>query len=151
MRILYCALLTGFSLLLLWGCNDKKEGESGEPELTYREELRLKQYIFQGRKLYQQHCANCHQEDGSGLGRLIPPLENSDYMMESIERSVCIIKNGLTGEIMVNGKQYNQPMPANKGLTNIEVAEIVTYIHNTWGKHRGTVEVKTVERIDCNP
>jgi cytochrome c551 len=153
MNISKYLLLFIFLALSFSACREKEQetADGTQPtELSHREEMRLKQYIYQGRRLYLQHCANCHQDDGTGLGRLIPPLKDADYMMESIERTVCIIKNGLEGEITVNGVQYNQPMPANKQLTNIEVAEIVTFLHNTWGNHRGTIGVKTVEKIQCD-
>ncbi|MTI29418.1 c-type cytochrome [Xanthovirga aplysinae] len=124
--------------------SNKKEG------LSRREQIKFKQYMTEGRRLYIANCANCHQKDGKGLARLIPPLAESDYMAKNVERTICIIKNGLEGEILVNGISYNQPMPAHTNLTNIEIAEIVTYIHNSWGSFNGIVDVKDVEKTTCD-
>lgn len=105
------------------------------------------QYYVQGQKLYEKHCSNCHQKDGSGLGRVYPPLSNSDYMGENFSDVLCLMRHGITGEIFVNGQQYNQPMPGISNLSDLEIAEIATYIFNTWGHQRGIVEVKSASEI----
>ena len=116
-------------------CSSGREAHSEDDssELSYREEIRLKQYIVQGKRLYLTHCANCHQEDGSGLAKLYPRLAKSDYLMEDLKRAACIIRNGMNKEIIVNGVTFDQPMPANDQLDPIDVAEILTYISNSWG------------------
>lgn len=60
---------------------------------------------------------------------------------------ICLIRNGTSGEMFVNGKQYNQPMPGIPTLSDLEVAEIATYIYNTWSHKEGIIEVKEVSRI----
>ncbi|GAA5042913.1 hypothetical protein GCM10011506_45860 [Marivirga lumbricoides] len=102
-------------------------------------------YMVAGKQLYTTHCSNCHQESGQGLGKLYPPLAKSDFMMQNVNRTACLIKNGIKGEIIVNNITYNQEMPALEELTNLEVAEIATYIYNSWGNERGFVTVKEVE------
>ncbi len=116
-------------------------------KLSRKDQIKLKQYIIEGKQLYTLHCSNCHQKDGTGLGKLIPPLANADYMAEDLNRTVCLIKNGIAGEIVVNGQQYNQPMPANPKLTPLEVAEITTYIYNTWGNEKRIILVNDVAEI----
>lgn len=98
-----------------------------------------------GKQLYNTHCSNCHQENGQGLGKLYPPLAKSDYMVSDVGRTVCLIKNGIKGEIEVNGVKFNQEMPALNELTNLEIAEITTYIYNTWGNQKGIVAIDKVE------
>lgn len=107
---------------------------------------RMQQYYRMGKTLYITHCTNCHQADGKGLGTLYPPLAKSDYLMKDPVKTVCLIKNGIQGEIVVNGITYNQPMPAHDNLTNIEIAEIITYISNSWGNKSGLHEVNTIEK-----
>ncbi len=51
------------------------------------------------------------------------------------------MKYGLRGEIQVNGISFNQPMPGVSSLTELELAEISTYIYNSWGHERGLVKV----------
>ncbi len=110
------------------------------------EKIKLEQYYIGGKELYEQNCANCHQKDGKGFQNLYPPIAGSDYLKNK-EKVIYIIKNGLSGEIMVNGKKYNQPMPANNQLTNLDIAEVVTYIYNEWNGETKITEVKEVEKV----
>ncbi len=110
------------------------------------EKIKLEQYYIGGKELYEQNCANCHQKDGKGLQSLYPPIAGSDYLKDK-EKVIYIIKNGLAGEIWVNGKKYNQPMPANNQLTNLDIAEVVTYIYNEWNGETKITEVKEVEKV----
>jgi len=107
------------------------------------DELKTEQYYSEGYQLYTTQCANCHQPDGKGLVDLYPPIQGSTYIRRKNEL-ICIIKNGLSGEIKVAGKNYNRPMPANPKLTDIEIAEITTYITNTWGKETTYMPIDSV-------
>lgn len=124
------------------GC--KPENEYKEKKLNSIRDLKTKQYAVAGRELYLAHCANCHQVDGSGLGLVIPPLKDADYLKEDVGRSVRIIRYGQKGEIIVNGQSYNQPMPANPHLKPIEIAQISTFIHTLWGKGEQLITVDSV-------
>ena len=57
------------------------------------------------------------------------------------------MKNGKRGALVVNGIEFNQPMPGVATLTDLEVAQIATYIYNRWSHHKGIVEVKDVSAI----
>lgn len=132
--------------ILLASCSSNTEKESKNTETGSRDEIRLKQYRVKGAEIYNQLCANCHQKDGSGLASLYPPLAGSDYLLNDLERAACVVKNGLFEEIVVNGKTYKQMMPANSQLTPLQVAEVVTYISNSWGNEKGLSGVKDVEK-----
>lgn len=114
-------------------------GKKSSPKFT--------QYYVQGEKLYLKHCSNCHQVEGTGLARIYPPLNTSDYMDTNFNDVVCLIRHGKTGQMIVNGKEFNQPMPGVTTLSDLEVAEIATYIYNTWSHARGIVEVKHAAEI----
>lgn len=92
------------------------------------------QYAVNGQKLYTQHCQNCHGGKGEGLGKLYPPLTDNKYFEENRDFLSCIVKNGLEGEITVHGQKYNQQMPANPQLTEMDIAYILTYVTTTFGK-----------------
>ena len=108
-------------------------------------DTKFQQYYVQGEQLYLKNCSNCHQKKGGGLGRLYPPLNKSDYMDQHLEEVICAIKNGMEGELLVNGKKYNKEMKGIPSLTELEIAEIVTYIYNSWEHQRGIIEIPTVE------
>ena len=118
-----------------------------------KSDVQFQQYYVQGEVLYTNHCSNCHQKNGRGLGLIYPPLDESDYMENNLEEVLCLMKNGRSGELLVNGKLYNQPMPGVPTLTNLEIAEIATYIYNTWGRERGKIELGIVTKVleHCKP
>ena len=73
-------------------------------------------------------------------------------MEQHVEEVICLIKNGISGEIIVNGQSYNQPMPGVASLTDLEIAEIATYIYNSWGHDKGIIELKLVTKtlVECS-
>lgn len=112
-----------------------------------RRDAQFRQYYVQGEALYVKHCANCHQKNGEGLGLLYPPVNRSDYMDQYYEDVICLMKYGKQGEIVVNGDVYNQPMPGIPTLTDLEIAELATYLYNNWSRERGLISVTDVSPI----
>ena len=111
---------------------------------TRQKDIKFRQYFLKGEQLYLQHCANCHQKNGKGFGLLYPPLDSSDYLTQYPDSVLCIIRNGVAGNLVVNGKTFNQPMPAFPTLTDIDIAQIATYIHNSWSNEGEFKDVKEV-------
>lgn len=87
----------------------------------------------QGEWLYNTNCANCHMEDGTGLGTNIPPLAGADYLALYRNQLACIIRHGIKDTIIVNGKTYSQAMAGHAKLTETEITNIINYIHQAWG------------------
>ena len=133
------------AVIILFSC-------TSQPDHRQDYSPKFQQYYVQGGILYQQYCSNCHQSNGKGLGRLYPPVDQSDFMDNNFEEVVCIIKYGKQGTLLVNDIDYNMTMKSNPGLTELEVAEISTYIYNTWSHKKGLVDVKEVNQIlsTCN-
>ncbi len=127
----HCLLLTACCLLFACSANDNK----------------LQQYLVQGEELYIKHCSNCHQKDGKGLGLVYPPVDVSDYLDSNFADAICLMEYGQRGELKVNGKSFNQAMPGIPSLTDLEIAEITTYLYNSWGREKGLVDVKDVTEI----
>lgn len=130
-------------ILLVFSCSSG--GNAGGADVQARLDNKELKYFTNGKKLYTQHCSNCHMPNGEGLGQLIPPLKKSDYLLSDIGRAASIIVNGQQGPVIVNGVEYNQPMPANLKLNPTEVTEILTYISNAWGNEYGGVALETVK------
>jgi cytochrome c551 len=111
---------------------------------------KFQQYYVQGEQLYVKHCSNCHQKNGKGLGLVYPPVDQSDYLDKNFADVICLMKYGKRGELIVNGKTFHQPMPGIPMLTDLEVAEIATYLYNNWDRQRGLVDVKEVSPVIMN-
>lgn len=81
---------------------------------------------------------------GEGMQRLYPPIAKSDFIKDKLHRVACIIRAGQSGSIIVNGIEYNMKMPGIPELTPLEIAEIVTYIGNSWGNQEGFFSILDV-------
>lgn len=138
-----------FISLLTFSCSPK--ASSSENNLAQISDAEVLQFAIPGKGLYENYCANCHQKDGTGLGKLIPPLRDADYFKADIHRTVWIMKHGKEGEIVVNGQVYNQAMPANPNLRPLELAQIATYLYNSWGMKEGVIDAPRVEQYLRNP
>lgn len=105
----------------------------------------------QGKRLYEAHCENCHMEDGNGLAKLIPPLQNSDYLKNNQNKIACILRNGQKGKVIVNGVEYDQEMPGKK-YTEVQITNITNYINNAWGNEYGITSLKeaTISLRNCD-
>ena len=103
-----------FQFLVLFhvGCAGKTENQRLAPS----EHEEFAQFMVGGQNLYNLHCSNCHQHTGKGLGRVFPPLNESDYMDANFNQVICLIKNGREGEMTVNGILFNEPMPGTPHL-----------------------------------
>ena len=97
--------------------------------------------ITAGEQVYLANCAACHQQTGAGVPQMFPPLAESDFLMESKTRSIDIVLKGLHGEIVVKGETYNAVMPPLGTLSDEEIANVLTYVRNSFGNS----EADTVE------
>ena len=95
--------------------------------------------IKAGEQLFAGTCSVCHQAGGQGLAGVFPPLAKSDLLAATPSRITSIITHGLTGKVTVNGTEYNSVMPPMAQLTDDEVANIATYVLNSWGNPGGRV------------
>lgn len=82
----------------------------------------------QGKRIYDKACASCHMENGQGLGELIPPVANADYVVEHKDDLACIIRHGISGPMLVNGITYDGEMDGNTQLTDIEINNLIHYL-----------------------
>jgi mono/diheme cytochrome c family protein len=109
-------------------------------------EIKTAQYAVNGQKIYINHCKNCHGDKGEGLGLLYPPLTDVEFLTTNRDRLACIIKYGLDQEIQVGGKTFNNKMPANEILTDIDIAYVLTYITTNFGKQNQLFNLEEVQK-----
>jgi nitrite reductase (NO-forming) len=100
-----------------------------------------------GKQVFMQTCFVCHQMDGRGLTAQIPPLAESDYLMADKERAIRIVLQGLTGDVTVNSKKYNGIMLPLNNLSDPEIANVLTYVRNSWGNSGDPVTPDEVRRV----
>lgn len=103
----------------------------------------------QGQALYEEHCQSCHMEEGQGLGELIPPIKGADWVLQDPALIGCVIKNGMEGPVVVNGTTYNKPMPGNKLLSEVDLANLVNYVRELNGLGQITLPELKRQMGDC--
>lgn len=99
-----------------------------------------------GKQIYMQTCFACHQSEGQGVPNAFPPLANSDFLNADVDRAIGVVLNGLTGEITVNGKKYNNVM-TRQMLSSEEIANVLTYVYNSWGNNKTVVTKQMVDKV----
>jgi nitrite reductase (NO-forming) len=112
--------------------------------------LTKEQQIAAGAVLFKGTCSVCHQDNGAGLPDVFPPLAKSDYLLKDPKHAIEVALNGLSGKITVNGKTYDSVMPPMSQLNDDEIANILTYVLNSWGNDGGVVSKEQVQAVRAN-
>jgi nitrite reductase (NO-forming) len=103
--------------------------------------------IKAGEALFAGTCSTCHQANGAGIEGVFPPLAGSDFLLADKQRAIGIVINGLSGPVKVNGKDFNSVMPPMSQLNDDEVANILTYVLNSFGNKGGVVSTAEVSAV----
>ena len=107
-------------------------------------DIEFKRYYSVGAEVYQTHCQNCHGANGQGLMALVPPLNDSLFLKKNKSALACYIKSGLKGPIKINGKDFDDGMPANE-LSPMEIAQALTYVCNSFGNKLNVINQEQVQ------
>jgi mono/diheme cytochrome c family protein len=103
-----------------------------------------------GHKLFASICAACHQPTGAGVPNVFPPLAGSDFLNANKDRAIKIVINGRQGEVVVNGSKFNNSMPSFP-LTDTDIANVLTYVYNSFGNSGLEVTAAEVARLRLEP
>ncbi len=98
-----------------------------------------------GGTLYNSLCFACHGTDGRGApmpaaaGRtLAPSLAGSPRVLGDERATIAILLHGLQG--VVDGVDYGAPMVPMNSYSDAELANVLTYIRNSFGNRAPAVE-----------
>lgn len=96
---------------------------------------------------YRTNCASCHLPNGEGIADFTPPLLETTTVANKAELIETTLF-GMSGEIEVKGKKYNEVMPGfAAGLTNQELKEILNYVRSSLNDHLDSITVAEIEEI----
>jgi mono/diheme cytochrome c family protein len=102
--------------------------------------------VPKGLVLYGQYCASCHKNDGNGIAGTFPPLKGAEQVTGNKDVLVKILLRGLSGQVKVKGKVYDQQMPSFSFLADKDIADVLTYIRSSWGNRSAAVQTEDVFR-----
>jgi mono/diheme cytochrome c family protein len=100
-----------------------------------------------GAALYKKYCLTCHQADGSGVPRMNPPLTQTSYVTGDKEKLIKWVLQGSAQHVDIDGKSYSNNMPAQKYLSDQQIADVLTYVRGSFDNKSSAVlptEVKNV-------
>ena len=80
--------------------------------------------------------------DGSGLAKLIPPLDSSRLTISDPQKLVCIIRKGKP----VN-PETGQAMPGNLKLHEVELTNLINYLGDQYAREPQAVMVEEVKKM----
>jgi mono/diheme cytochrome c family protein len=103
----------------------------------------------QGKKSYEFVCGTCHGTDGLGKPGQFPPLAGSEWVnAKDYKRLAQIPLDGLGGTVHVKGQEWNASMAAmGAGLSDSDLAAVLTYIRSSWGNNAGAVSADDVKAV----
>ena len=118
----------------------------GNPKIA---DLNKEIQIQKGKQVFLQTCFVCHQPTGQGVPDQIPPLAGSDFLKNQANRERIIrgVLVGQSDEMIVSGKTYKNAMIPLNYLTDDQVANVLTYVRNSWGNSGEAVSVEEVGKV----
>ncbi len=103
--------------------------------------------IARGKKVYETYCLACHQADGSGVPRLNPPLIKTSFVLGDKKMLIGIVLNGMDQEIEIDGDVYNNVMASHDFLKDQEIADVLTYVRNSFGNKASAISPAEVAAV----
>ena len=100
-----------------------------------------------GAAVYARTCIACHQPTGMGLPPVFPPIANAPIVVGNPELPIKFILQGLMGPITVNGTTYNSMMPPVPGVSDAEIADVLTYVRQSFGNQGNPVSADQVKAV----
>jgi len=107
----------------------------------------LKASITRGQAVYAKYCLSCHQVDGSGVQDLNPPLIKTKWTLGPKTVMIQQVLKGSSGKVEIDGDTFKNTMPPLKTLTDQQIADVLTYVRNSFGNKASQAtpaEVKAV-------
>ncbi len=98
-----------------------------------------------GQELYDLYCATCHLDGGASFPT--PALRASEWMAGPPENTIQVILHGQSGKSKIDGEITGGIMPAQAGLTNDEIADIVSFVRAEFAGKEDPVNPSQVEAL----
>lgn len=134
------------SILLLTLLNAKSFAQTHKPAAK-KTVATLSSQVAAGQKVYLARCLACHQVDGGGVQNMNPPLIGTSYVLGDKTRLIKIVLNGFNERVEIDGDIYNNPMPAQSTLTDQEIADVLTYVRNSFGNKASAIQASDVKKV----
>lgn len=104
--------------------------------------------MLRGAAIYTDVCASCHLQDGIGQPSLFPRLGHDAMVQQTdaIGLEHLILAGARTGTSSRRPSPLAMPSFAWK-LTDAQIADVATYIRNSWGNEASGLSASDVEQV----
>ncbi len=103
--------------------------------------------LKRGQAVYARTCIACHQPTGMGLPPVFPPLVESPLVTGDPTLPIKFVLHGLMGPVTIKGMTYNSMMPPVMGVTDQDVADVLTYVRQSFGNKASAVTPAQVKAV----
>jgi len=100
-----------------------------------------------GLAVYSRTCIACHQPTGKGIPPVFPSIAETPIVVGNPELPIKFILQGLMGPITVGGMTYNSMMPPVAGVNDGDIADVLTYVRQSFGNKANPVSVEQVKAV----
>ncbi|HEV7330729.1 MAG TPA: cytochrome c [Flavisolibacter sp.] len=107
----------------------------------------LQQSVSKGKVVYAAYCLSCHQADGSGVPNLNPPLVQNNWVLGPKNVLIEQVLNGSRGKVEIDGETFHNTMPPMAHLTDQQIADVITYVRNSFGNKASRVAPAEVKAL----
>ncbi|OIQ95173.1 alcohol dehydrogenase cytochrome c subunit precursor [mine drainage metagenome] len=85
--------------------------------------------------------------DGGGVPHMNPPLTQTSYILGDKAKIIDIVLHGLTIREPIDDEYYSNNMAPHTDLTDQEIADVLTYVRNSFGNKASAVSVAEVKAV----
>jgi nitrite reductase (NO-forming) len=100
-----------------------------------------------GLAVYSRTCIACHQPTGKGLAPVFPSIAATPIVNGDASLPIKFILHGLMGPITVDGVTYNSMMPPVAGVSDQDIADVLTYVRQSFGNKSNAVTADQVTAV----
>lgn len=100
-----------------------------------------------GVKLYEDHCAACHGDQGAGVAGAYPPLAGNRAVLMAMPANLVriVLEGGFAPSTAGHPRPYGMP-PFAQTLSNDDIALLLTHLRSSWGNRAEAVSAVEVNR-----
>lgn len=138
-KSIFCIFLIAISLS--FQTEPKKQVAKNPP-------VSINESIERGKAVYLKNCLSCHQLDGGGVPHLNAPLDGASAVVGNDKaKIISIVLKGMADRVEIDGEYYSNTMASHKELSNQQIADVLTYIRNSWTNKASSVTAEEVKIV----
>jgi mono/diheme cytochrome c family protein len=100
--------------------------------------------VVDGQQAYARHCLSCHQADGYGVPNMQPAITGGTWVQGDARALALFVMTGGFDSAERKDSESHNVMPAFRQLSNEELAAVLTYIRQKFGKGASPVSAAEV-------